>query len=100
MDTTIYLNILPLGSYENLIGTDRIESHKTVINCLHKTFDCIDEKGNYHTIKGIYIPISIRQISAMQLKICIMKGFHLYAIKIVENELEKLKTNIRSIPYP
>ena len=28
----------------------------------------------------------------MELKKCIMKGCQLYAIKIVENELEKLKT--------
>ena len=59
MDTSIYLNILPLGSYDILIGMDWIEHHKTIINCLHKSFDSIDEKGNYHTIKGVYRPVSI-----------------------------------------
>ena len=59
MDTTLDLNILPLESYGIFIGMDWLESHITTINCLHKGFDCIDEEGNYHTIKGMYIPISI-----------------------------------------
>ena len=80
MDTSVELNILPLGSYDILIGMDWLESHKTIINCLNKSFDCIDEEGNCLTIKGIYRPISIQQISVVQLKKCIRKGCELYAI--------------------
>ena len=53
MDTLVNLNILPLGSYDILISMDWIKSHKTIINCLDKIFDCIDEEGKYDTIKGI-----------------------------------------------
>ena len=59
MDTTVELKILPLRSYDILIGIDWLESLKTIINCLHKGFDFIDEEGNYHTIKGMYRLISI-----------------------------------------
>ena len=63
IDTSVDLNILPLGSYDILIGMDWLESHKTIINCLHKSFDYINEKGNYHTIKGVCRHVSIRKIS-------------------------------------
>ena len=98
MDIPVDLNILPLRSYNIRIGMDRLESHKTIINCLHKSFDCIDEKGDYHTIKGIYQHVSIRQISYIQLKKCIRKGFQLYAIKIVDNESGELKTTMDQFP--
>ena len=51
MHTSVNLNILPLGSYDILIGIDWLESHNVVINCLHKSFDCVDAEGNYHTIR-------------------------------------------------
>ena len=62
MDTYVNLNILPLGSFDILIGMDWLESHKTIIDCLHKIFNCIDDEGKYHTIKGIYRPITMGQI--------------------------------------
>ena len=45
MDTLVNLNILPLGSYQILIGMDWLESHKAIINCLHKSFGYVDEEG-------------------------------------------------------
>ena len=84
MDTSIDLNILTLESRDILIGMDWLESHKTIINCLHKSFDCIDEKGNYHTIRGIYRHIAMQEISDVQLKKCIGKGCQLYSINIVK----------------
>ena len=89
MDTTVNLNILHLGSYEILIGMVWLESHNVIIDCLHKGFDCMDEEGKYHIVKGIYIPITTRKISSIQLKKCIRKGCHLYAIKLKEIEPEK-----------
>ena len=32
------LNILPLGSYDLLIGMDWLEKHKVMLNCFDKTF--------------------------------------------------------------
>ena len=83
MGTSIDLNILTLGSYDILIGLDSLESHKTIINSLHKSFDFIDEERKYHTIKWIYRPTSTRKILGVQLKKCVRKGCQLYGIKIV-----------------
>ena len=84
MDTTVNLNIPPLGSYDILIRMDRLKSHKTFINCFHISFDCIDDEGKYHNIKGIYRAITTSKISSVQIKRCIRKGCQKYAIKIVE----------------
>jgi len=86
LDTSVNLNILPLGSYDILIGMDWLESHKDVIDYLHKIFSSVDEEDKYHTMNEIYRPLSTRQISALQCKKCIRKGCQLYGIKIKEFE--------------
>ena len=65
MDTTVNLNILPLGSHDILIGINWLKSHKAIIDCLHKKNYCMDEKGKIHIVKGIYRPISTHQISVV-----------------------------------
>ena len=60
MITITYLNIILLGSYEVLIGMDWLESHKGVINCLDKTFMCVDDEGEDCIVRGIPRPITIR----------------------------------------
>ena len=89
LDTSVNLNILPLGSYNILIGMDWLESHKVVIDYLHKIFSSVDEEDKYHTMKEIYRHLSTRQILALQRKKCIRKGCQLYGIKIKEFEPEK-----------
>ena len=59
------LNILPLGSYDILIGMDWLEAHKVKLDCYNKTFECIDEEGNPRVVRGIPNVISIRHISIM-----------------------------------
>ena len=46
------LNILPLGSYDLLIGMDCLEEHKVVLNCFDKTFTCIDHTRYTIKVKG------------------------------------------------
>ena len=36
------LNVLPLGSYDVLIGMDWLEGHRVNIDCYNKTFECLD----------------------------------------------------------
>jgi hypothetical protein len=79
MDTSIDLNIKPLGSYDILIGMDWLEKHHAVLDCHNKTFTCLDGYGKHSTVKGVPRPISIRETSALQLKICFKKGCQLYA---------------------
>ena len=47
------LNILPLGSYDMLIGMVRLEEHRLMLNCFDKIFTCIDNIGNTIKVKGI-----------------------------------------------
>ena len=54
MDTSVNLNILPLGSYDILIGMDWLESHKDVIDYLHKIFSSVDGEDKYHRMNEIY----------------------------------------------
>ena len=58
----------------------------------------MDEEGKMHTIKGIYRPISTRQIFAVQLTKYFRKGCQLYAIKFNEIEMEKPKTTMDLFP--
>ena len=66
--TCAVMNVLPLGSYDILIGMDWLEAHREKLDCYNKTFDCLDEKGNLRIVKGIPKVISGRKSSAMQLK--------------------------------
>ena len=81
MITQENLNVLPLGSYNVLIGMDWLEAHRAIINCLDKTFTCIHGQGNISQfIKGIYKLVTIRQISKVQLKKCVRKGCQFYVV--------------------
>ena len=64
-----------LGSYDVLIGMDWLEAHIVKLGFYNNTFECIDEEGNLRVVKGISKVISVRQISAMQLKNLCRKGF-------------------------
>ena len=72
------LNVLPVDSYDILIGTDWLEVHRVKLNCYNKTFECMDEEGNPRVVRGIPKVISVRQISAMQLKKFCRKGCRFY----------------------
>ena len=87
--TCVDLTILPLGSYDVLIGMDWLEAHRVKLDCYNKTFECMDEEGNPVVLKGIPKVILVRQISAMQLKKFCRKGFQLYAAHILEETRDK-----------
>ena len=82
--TCVDLNVLPLGSYDVLIGMDWLEAHKVNIDCYNKTFECMDEEGNPVVVRGIPKVIYVRQVSTMQLKKLCRKGFQFYAAHILE----------------
>ena len=46
LSTKAELKILPLGSYECLIGMDWSDQHHTILDCRNKAFTCLDEEGN------------------------------------------------------
>jgi hypothetical protein len=45
MNTSIDLNVIPLGSYDILIGMDWLDKHHVVLDCHNKTFTCLDGNG-------------------------------------------------------
>ena len=73
VNTSVDLNFIPLGSYDILIGLDWMDKNHVVIDCHSKTFTCLDGDGKQSTMKGFPRPISIREISALQLKRCFRK---------------------------
>jgi hypothetical protein len=82
------LNILPLGSYDMIIGMDWLEQHKEILDYFTKILSYRDDFGIVRIAQGIPKPVSISQVSAMQLKKCIRKRFQFYAIQVT-NLLEK-----------
>jgi hypothetical protein len=51
--TQATLNILPLGSYDLLIGMEWIATHKAILDCYHKTLECVNKEGRRITLQGI-----------------------------------------------
>jgi hypothetical protein len=82
MNTSTALNIIPLGSYDVLIGMDWLDKHHVVLDFHNKTFTCLYGDGKQSTVKGVPRPISIREISALLLKRCFRKGCQLYATHV------------------
>ena len=96
--TCVDLNVLPLGSYDVLIEMVWLEAHRVKLDCYNKTFECTYEEGNPIVVKGIPKVISIRWISAMQLKKFYRKVCQLYAAHILE-EIENETLGWRTFTY-
>ena len=67
-ETSVKLNVLPLGSYDMLIGMDWLEQHRVVLNCFNKTFTCVNNDGETVNVRGISRKTTIRRVFALQLK--------------------------------
>jgi hypothetical protein len=92
--TQATLNILPLGSYDLLIGMDWLATYKTRLDYYHKTLECVSEEGIRITLQGIQKPVSMRRISTLQMRKYCKKGCPLYAIqvlKLVEDDRSSLE---------
>jgi hypothetical protein len=72
--TKVYVNIIPLGSYDFLIGMYRLEKHHVVLDYYNKKITCLDEEGKQGKIQGIPRVVFVRDISAMQLNKIFRKG--------------------------
>jgi hypothetical protein len=53
LSTKAELKILPLGSYDCLIGMDWLDQHHAILDCRNKAFTCLDKEGNRRTVQGI-----------------------------------------------
>jgi hypothetical protein len=48
--TKVNLNIIPLGSYDGLIGMYWLDENHVVLDCYNKAFTYLDEKGNLRSV--------------------------------------------------
>ena len=76
-ETSVKLNVLPLGSYDILIGMDWLEQHKVVLNYFDKTFTCINNDGKLINVKGMLRKTAVRQISICSLRKLLGKAVRL-----------------------
>jgi hypothetical protein len=84
------LNILPLGSYDCLIGMDWLDQHLAILDYHNKAFTCLNEEGNLRRVKGIPRVVTIREISALQLKKCYEKWCQIFAAHMEETPKDKV----------
>ena len=59
-ETSVKINVLPLGSYDMLIGMDWLEQHRVVLNYFNKTFNCVNNDRETVNVRGIPRKIAIR----------------------------------------
>jgi hypothetical protein len=90
LNTRAYLNILHLGSYDFLIGMDWLDPHHALLDCNNKEFTFLDEEGNQRRVWGIPKVVTIREISALQLKKCYRKGCHFFVAHMQETPKDKV----------
>jgi hypothetical protein len=88
--TKVDLNIIPLGSYDCLIGMDWLDEHHVVLDCYNKAFTCLDEQGNLRSVQGIPRVVTIREVSALQLKKSYRKGCQVFTMHMEEAPKDKV----------
>lgn len=86
MSTRTDLRITPLGSYDVFLGMDWLCAHSAKVDFQQKRVECVDDDGISREIFGVKRPVSLRMISAMQLRWCMRKGCQLFVITISDRE--------------
>ena len=66
LNTWVDLNVLPLGSYDVLIGMDLLEAHRVKLDYYNKNFECMDEEGNPRVVRGVPKVIYVRFSNAIE----------------------------------
>ena len=76
---------------------DWLKRNQVVLNCFQKIFTCLNDKVEIITVKGIPKKVSVRQISALQIKKDIRKGCIFFVLHVMKdehmNKEDKLKFN-------
>jgi hypothetical protein len=90
LGTKDYLNIIPLRSYDCLIGMDCLDLHHVVLYCYNKAFTYLDKEGNLKTIQSIPRVVTIKEFPALQLKKIYMKRCQVFAVHMEESPKGKV----------
>eukprot|EP00253_Pinus_taeda_P030332 PITA_30332 len=92
------LNVLPLGSYDILIGMDWLERHWSLVDCKTKIIYYKDQHGARKEMQGIKRPVQVRPITATQLAKCIRYGRQIYAIQVGYADSKDRTATLDNIP--
>jgi predicted aspartyl protease len=65
LNTKVDVKIVPLGSYDCLIGMDWLEKHHVVLDFYNKIITCLDEVGKQGKVQGIPRVVVVRDVSTM-----------------------------------
>ena len=69
-----------------------------MMNCWDKTLHCVDEEWKPFILKGRPKPISVGQISALQLKRTARKGYQVYVVHAEETEQKTEENLLDALP--
>jgi hypothetical protein len=84
------LNIMPLGSYDYLIGMDWFDQHHDILDYYKKEFTFLDEEGKLRLVQGIPRAVTFKEISTLQLKKSYIKGCQIFAAQMEETSKDKV----------
>jgi hypothetical protein len=90
LNTSANLNIIPLGSYDCLIGIDWLDQHHVVLDYYNKAFTYLDEEDNLRKLQGIPRVVNIREVPALQLNKSYRKGCQFFFMQMEETPKDKL----------
>jgi hypothetical protein len=91
LNIKVDVNVIPLSSYDCLIGMDWLEKHHVVLEYYKKTITCIAEEGKKGNIQGIPRAIVVRDTLVMQLKKCSRKGCIIFTFHMEEEAKDKVE---------
>jgi len=66
MPTSTHLNVLPLGSYNLLLGMDWLYLYRTKVDCYDKAIECLDDNGEPRVLRGKMKTTLVRMVTTMQ----------------------------------
>eukprot|EP00253_Pinus_taeda_P020588 PITA_20588 len=81
--TKLKVYVTTLGMYDLIIGMDWLEAHQAWVDCYGKRILGINDEGEVIQIQGIKREVSLRYVSAMQMKHCLRNGCQAYVIQEV-----------------
>ena len=65
---------------------DWLEKHRVILNFYDKKFTFMDDNRNTIKIKGIPRKVTIKEISALQMKISVRKGCKVFAVYVMDEK--------------
>lgn len=82
MPKSTHLNVLPLQSYNILLGMDWLFIHRTKVDFYDKVIEFLNDDGERRMLQGKKNPTSVRMVTIMQAKHNCRKGCVLFAVHV------------------